>query len=287
MAAADVELNNAIAEATETLLKKAGKGGKETTETTEETQDTTESTEETTEETEETTDETDASSTTEELTESQLKEAQFLYKSLLNPELRGSIVAALAQQAGILKDNTPLETKKEVTEAKKGIAKIIEEALPEYPGLVAKLGPVIESIIENERNERNTEMEQIHAANVEKEVITELDLLAKETKGESRKFEVKMNQLMSDFSPGPNTTVKTYLRHLYTLATAGNTKAKVSSEMADKIRRNANNASERLATNTGTARTATLPDKKMSLNESVAWAQEQLAQQIVDGKKRK
>lgn len=267
MAGTDTELNNAIASAEETLLKEAGKTKAPVVEAQTEEQEQQEEAE---------TEEQPAGDlVTEELSESQLKEAQTLYKALLNPELRGGIVAALAEQAGILR-NQPLETKTEVKEAKKNIAAIIEEALPEYPGLATKLGPVIESIIESERSERNSEMETIHAQNVEREVISELDLLAKETKGESRKFEVKMNQLMTDFTPGPNVSVKSYLRNLYTLATASNTKAKVSSEMADKIRKNANNAADRLKTSTGTARTYELPNKKMSLNESIAWAQEKL-----------
>jgi hypothetical protein len=271
MAGTDAALQSAIAEAEGQLLKETGKTTTSPVET--QTTSTDDTKDDTTDDT--TSDDTSADSTTEELSESQLKEAQTLYKALLNPELRNGIVAALAEQAGILR-NQPLETKTEVKAAKKNIAAIIEEALPEYPGLATKLGPVIESIIDTERSERNSEMETIHAQNVEREVINELDLLAKETKGESRKFEVKMNQLMADFAPGPNTTVKNYLRNLYTLATASNTKAKVSSEMADKIRRNANNAADRLKTNTGTARTFELPNKKMNLNESITWAAEQL-----------
>jgi hypothetical protein len=211
---------------------------------------------------------------TDELTADEIKEAQRLYKYLKNPEMRGPIVAALAEQSGILK-NQPLETRKEVTKAEKGIAELIDEALPEYPGLSKKLGPVIEQIVQNERNERNAEMETIQQQNMEKEVVSELDSLARETKGESRKVESRMQQLMNDVQPGSNVTVKSYLRTLYTLATASGTQKKVSTEIADKIRRNANNASDRLKTTPGTARTATLPDKKMSLNDSVKWAIDQ------------
>lgn len=227
--------------------------------------------EETTEET--TTESTPSEETEEEetLSADQLKEAQTLYKLLLNPELRGGVVAALAEQTGLLR-NQPLETKKEVEVAKKGIAEIIDEAIPEYPGLSKKLGPVIESIIEAERNERAVEMEHITAQNVEKEVVSELDSLARETKGTSRKVEARMNQLMAEVSPGPNTTVKSYIRTLYTLATAGSASKTVSAEIADKIRRNANNAPDRLKTSPGTARTSEMPSKKMSLNESVNWA---------------
>jgi len=220
---------------------------------------------------------------TAELSPAQLKEAQTLYKALLDPNLRNSIVAALAEQSGLLK-NQPLETKKEVAEAKKGIAEIIDEALPEYPGLSKKLGPVIEKIIEGERNERDASMEQIHLQNVENEVKNELDILARETKGESRKVENRMAQLMNEISPGPNVSVKSYIRHLHSLATAGRSSAKVSAEIADKIRRNANHAPDRLKTSPGTARTVEAPTKKMSLNESVNWAIEQ-AYQNARGKK--
>jgi hypothetical protein len=205
-----------------------------------------------------------------ELSAEEIKEAQVLYKSLKNPSLRGPIVAALAEQSGIL--NRPLETAKQVTRAEKGIAELIDDALPEYPGLSKKLGPVIEQIVEAERLQRNAEMETVQQQNVERDVVTELDSLARETKGDSRKVETRMKEIMNDVQPGPNVTIKSYLRTLYTLATASGTQKKVSTEIADKIRRNANNAPDRLKTSPGTARTSTLPDKKMNLNDSVNWA---------------
>lgn len=257
--AADDALNTAIAEVEEQLLNESSK-------TVDEKDD--DSTEDTT------SDETDTSSTTEELTADQIKEAQTLYKLLLDPKQRLNIVAALAQDSGLLQ-NRPLETPKQVAKAEKGIAELIDEALPEYPGLSKKLGPVIEKIVETEREARTQETEQVHLQQVEQEVVRELDNLAKDTKGTSRKVENKMASLMNEISPGPNVTVKQYIRMLHTLATAGDTVQKTSAQIADKIRRNANNAPDRLNGSGGRAPSSEMPSKKMNLNDSVNWAIDQ------------
>ena len=252
------ELDDAISEAAEELAKQGGVTTEESTsDTTDDTAD------------EETTKETDN------LSEDEVKEAQTLYKLLKDPRQRLNIVAALAQDTGLLKPNVPLNTEKQVEKVEKSIAKLIEEALPEYPGLSTKLGPVIEQIVQNERESRAADMEKLNLTQVENEVTRELASLASETKGESRKVETRMAQLMEEVSPGPNVGVKSYIKTLYTLATAGNSRTKVSTEIADKIRRNANNAPDRLKGAAGTARTSEMPSKKMNINESIQWAIEQ------------
>lgn len=257
------DLEGAIAEAAEEILKDTPQTDATTTET-----DTSTDTNDSDVSTGETSDETDK------LSEKEIKEAETLYKLLKDPRQRLNIVAALAQDSGLLAPQTPLNTEKQVAKAEKGIAQIIDEALPEYPGLSKKLGPAIEQIVEAERESRAAEMEQVHLKSVEDEVASELALLAHETKGESRKLENKMSSLMNNISPGPNVTVKQYVRMLYTLATAGSQAQKTSAEIADKIRRNANNAPDRLKGAPGTA-DRSVPSKKMSLNESINWAIEQ------------
>src|SRR5580693_1571040 len=86
----------------------------------------------------------------ERLTAQQLKEAKDLYKALLNPAARGPLVQALAQQSGLNLSN--IETKKEAKVAKKDITARLKEALGDELGFLAdKMGPVIESVIEEER----------------------------------------------------------------------------------------------------------------------------------------
>lgn len=265
--AADDALNNAIAEVEEQLLS----DGDKKNEVVDDNKDD-DSADDTT------SDDTDASSTTDELTEDQIKESKTLYKLLLDPKQRLNIIAALAQDSGLLQQ-TPLKTEKQVEKAEKGIAKLIEEALPEYPGLSQKLGHVIEKIVEAEREERLQESEQNNIKQVEQEVVRELDVLARDTKGASRKVEKKMASLMNEISPGPNVSVKSYIRMLHTLATAGSTVQKTSEQIADKIRKNANNAADRLNGAGGRARSSEMPTKKMNLNESVRWAINQAYEQ--------
>lgn len=262
-------LNDAIANAEEQLLGQIDEGkstntNEETTVGTEETveSDGTEGTEEA------------PGQTGEELTEDQIKEAKTLYNLLLDPRQRKNIIAALAQDSGLLNE-IPLKTEKQVEKAEKSIADLIKEALPEFPGLTEKLGPVIEKIVQTERDQREQEAQAQHLISVENEVTNELNILARETKGSSRKVENKMAALMSEVQPGPNVSVKSYVRTLYTLATAGSTKQNVSAEISDKIRRNANNAADRLQTGGGRAPTNEMPTKKMNLNDSVNWAIQQ------------
>jgi hypothetical protein len=253
---AQEELDNAIAEAEEAILAEVDKGLNPEDKVDDKIDD----------------DKDDAvTSDDDELNETQIKEARTLYKLLLDPKQRMNIVAALAQDSGLL-NQLKVETPKQVEKAEASIAKLIEEALPEYPGLSTKLGPVIEKIVEAERESRAAEMQQIHVQNVEKEVISELSALATDTKGASRKLESKMVSLMNEVQPGENVTTKSYIRMLYTLAAAGGQKALVSANIADKIRRNSNNAADRLKTGSGAARTNEMPTKKMSLNDSVNWA---------------
>lgn len=258
---ADTELDDAIASATEEITKDLPKEDK----VDDKVDDTT---------TDDQTNDQQDDSTQDDLNEDQLKEAKLLYKTLLDPQQRLNVVAALAAQSGLLNQNTKLDTPKQVEKVEQAIGDIIREAIPEYPGLADKLGPAIEKIVEGVRAEQQETAEQMNLQQVQNEVDSELSNLARDTKGASRKLENKMASLMQEIAPGPNVTVKSYIRNLYALASAGSTQQRTTQVVADKINRNANNAADRLKTAPGTARTQESL-KKMNLNDSVKWAIEQ------------
>jgi hypothetical protein len=215
-----------------------------------------------------------------ELSEDQIKEAKILYNLMLDPKQRIGIIASLAQAEGLIgknADRSP-ETPKEVAKAKKAILDIFKEALPEFPALAEKLAPAIDQVLEQQREEHQEQMAQVQLQQLENNVTKEIEILRRETKGESSKVEARMAELSEQYLMGPNTSLKDYVRSLYTLATAGRTVQKTSANIADKIRRNANNAPDRLRSAPGSERTAAVPDKKMSLKQSVDWAIEQASQ---------
>jgi hypothetical protein len=171
-------------------------------------------------------------------------------------------------------DKTP--TKSEAVVAKREIKEIIKEKLgDQYAFLSDKISDAFEAVLTQERQDQETRFAEIQRTNVERDVVTNYERLAKETKGESKKFEARMAQL-SDEIPIGNMDIRTYIDRLYTLA-AGERKTSPQ-KIADQIRRNSNDVAARLPKGGATAvPEGKLPDKKMNLNESVAWATAQLS----------
>lgn len=212
-----------------------------------------------------------------ELSEAQIAEAKVLYNLMLDPKQRIGIIASLAQAEGLIGKGAekPIETKKDEVRVKRAIVDIFKDALPEFPALAEKLGPAIDQVLEQEREEHQEQMAQVQLQQLEINISKEIEILRRETKGESSKVETRMAELSEQYLMGPNTSLKDYVRSLYTLATAGRTSKTNTQQIADKIRRNANNAPDRLRSAPGSERTSELPDKKMNLKQSVEWAIEQ------------
>lgn len=211
------------------------------------------------------------------LSDTEADEARRLYKALRDPKTAGPIVAALAQQFKV--DVGQLQTKKDVIEAKTTIKDAVKEALgTKYEFLADQLGSAIEKALEIERQSNDTRFAELQQSNIEREVVTAYDKLSRDTKGESKRLEARMASLAEEIPIGKQ-NVETYIRRLYDVASA-ETKGRVAARVADKIRRNAGDAPSRLrATPAGTD--SPLPTKKMNLNESVAYALEE----ITKGKK--
>lgn len=211
------------------------------------------------------------------LSEDEQKESQNLYRLLKDPKTAKSVVAALAAQQGLLQSDSgkPL-TKPEERAARKEIKEILSDALgKDYQFLADKLSTAFEGVLEQERADSSARFAEIQRGNVEREVVANYEKLAKDTKGESKKYEARMAQLAEEIPIGSQ-DVRTYIERLYTVA-AGERKTSPQ-KVADQIRRNAGDASARLRTGAQAPTQNSIPDKKMSLNESVAWATEQLKQ---------
>jgi hypothetical protein len=207
-----------------------------------------------------------------ELSETQLLEARNLYKALIGPQAN-AIVAAMAQQVGILPNSSqqPL-TKKEEIAARREIKDIVKDALgPEYAFLQDKIGRIFDEVSAQQNAEYEARFAEVQQSQVERQVVDAYNSLASETKGQSKQFENRMAQLSEEIPIG-NMNVETYMRRLYTLAS--NEKKASPQKVADQIRRNAGDVPNRLRTSSaGPAEPEhKIPQKKMSLDESVNWA---------------
>lgn len=210
------------------------------------------------------------------MSDAEIAEAQNLYKALKNPTQRAAIVAALAQEAGLLTNQpqTKREEKAETVAAKRQVTDILKTSLGQYAFLADSLGPAIEEILKSQREEISSEFTALRQVNVEREVVTAYDKLATETKGASKNFEARM-AVLSEEIPIGDQNVETYMRRLYLIASSE--RKTPPQKVADQIRRNANDPQSRLKGTTAAAvKGPDIPNKKMNLNESVQWAADQL-----------
>ena len=208
------------------------------------------------------------------MSEAELREARNLYKLLKDKSTQKNIIAILARQAGLIESDT---TPKELRAAKKDLRAIVKEKLgPEYAFLTEKLGDVMEAVLESERQTVGEQLNVVSQKEVERETSSALDRLSRETKGESSKLESKMISLMDRIKPSDNLSVYEYLKDLYTLASSGKSAASAKAQIADKIRRNAGNAAERLqGKGAGAGGNPQGPEKK-GLRASVEYAMQQM-----------
>jgi KaiC/GvpD/RAD55 family RecA-like ATPase len=218
-------------------------------------------------------DEPPATTATEELSEAEAKEAKNLYQLLKNPATQKDVLRVLAKSAGVMED--PPTTVTEVRETKKDLMKILEDKLgPDLKWLVPKLGGALEEILEQERDDSQKSFETIEREKVENQVLTISEKLNRESKGEFNKLQGRMDQLASEILPAPGQSVEKYMRHLFIIAQAERGNKVDKNKLADRIARNASNASERTRSvndNTGGG-TQPKPGEKVSLKQAVAQA---------------
>jgi len=201
-----------------------------------------------------------------------LKEAKALYRAIKGDQ-GPAIIAALAQQAGLLK----AETKQEVKDNVKSLSQIVTEALgPEFKMLVPQMTRMMEAVLETARAEHSVKFNEIEQQNIQQMTNSAMEKVARENKISTEQLGKMIVPLTQEFLPGANTSAETYIRGLYKQATVGKFAAQDKAKIADKARRNASDAPSRLHT-AGSISEGKLPTKKMSLKESIAWAQQQIA----------
>lgn len=206
-----------------------------------------------------------------EFDEASLLEAKNLYKALKDPTSSRAVLAALAEQAGLLGgDNTPT-TKREVSAAKKEIKQILKEALPENMQFLAdQLGPAIQAVFDQERAENEERFRSVQETQIEAKTTLAMRDLARLTKGESSKLENKMAAIAKEMPPAEGISVDKYLKNLFVLAGGKLPQVGKESSKTSQIQRNATDLTARLKGTGGGPDKP--PDKKMSLDESIEFA---------------
>jgi hypothetical protein len=216
----------------------------------------------------------DAEDEESDLSDAEIAEARNLYKALKDPTTRSLVLTDLAQKAGITSDSS----KKEVKEAKRNIQNVLEEMLgKEYDFMIPKLSKALETIFEQERSERAADRQSVEARLVQRDVDSALGRLSRETKGESKRLEARMVQVMNQFPAAPDTDIYTYLHGIYSIASAGRATRAATAQVTDKIKKNSKDAFARLPSARGREDSGKPPNKKLNLNQSIKWAMDQLA----------
>jgi hypothetical protein len=225
----------------------------------------------------------DEGSGSEEETEEDIAEAKRIYKLLKNPTTATSLVRELARAEGILKEDAP--TPREIKEGKASIKDILKEKLGDkYEFLIPQLSDALETILAGERETHQQSVQQIQIDATKRETAEVLAKLARETKGESRKVESRMLELMNEFQIGPGVSIEKYLRGLYAQASSARDAKNATNSKNDKIRRNANDAPSRLQNSSSGAETRASgagadTNKPMTLKEAVNFAASQQTRQ--------
>ena len=214
-----------------------------------------------------------------------LAEAKRIYKLLQNPTTARSLVRELARAEGLLAEEPPTRT--EIREGKKAIKDILKEKLGDkYDFLTPALSEALEAILEGERAEQQQSVQQIQIDATKRETADVLSKLARETKGESRKLEPQMLELMNEFQIGPGVSIEKYLRGLLAQASSARTANKSQNQQNDRIRRNANDATSRLQSSSGAENNnrggtpaRVDPNRRLSVKEAVQLAASQQERQ--------
>ena len=210
-----------------------------------------------------------------ELTAEQIKEATNLYKLLSNKETQTQTLKILATQAGIaLNDGKLPETKKEIKDAVKNTVQILEEALgKDLAWLAPKLAAAFDQLLEKSEGKTKEQLESMKQTQIAKEVDNAYEKLARETNGESKKFESRMVGLADKLYPAPGMSTEEYVRMLYTIASASGEKKSAKLRLAEKINKNSKDVPGRLTeSSTSGGGKANTNNGRMSIKDAVRQA---------------
>ncbi|MGH7239770.1 MAG: hypothetical protein ACREHG_06845 [Candidatus Saccharimonadales bacterium] len=194
------------------------------------------------------------------LSKLEIVQARQLFSALKDPEQSGSIIDFLASNSGYKRPDEVV-TKKDEIAAKKDLAKHLEESLgDDFKWLAPKLGPAIESYINDIRDETNQTIEEKTSKLEEAHQETELRKYREEATHAEKDIAQKyyqdgkvpktvsdmMIKVMDRFQPTPEMSPTDYMNEVYQIAAmkTGGIPNEITKQQ--KINSNRNNAPSNL-----------------------------------------
>lgn len=193
----------------------------------------------------------------EELDEEERKEASKIYKLLKDPSEREGVLEVLAKRSGfklekaikeaVASDETPAD-------AADDIAATLKKALgKDYEWLADKLAPAIKQVVEKERKQTQKVLGEHEQRRIDTEVVQVTAKLNRESNGLFGRLQEKINALADEMLPSPGMSTEKYMRNLFMIAAGGKSTNSEKRTLAEKIRRNSNDPSIRMASQRGSA----------------------------------
>lgn len=205
------------------------------------------------------------------LTDKDKENATALYRALKNPETAKTIITELAKQAGLLGQTG--------NKAARTIVEIVQEQLgDEYSFLAPKIAPAIKAVVQEELKIINERYEQDKLRQAEDEVNQALADIHRITKGDIKKYENKIAQLLDEMPPSGKVPIKKHLMRLYTIAKQDESRQLAKTERLKKASENANDLGTRLSV-AGLSGKAKAVVGKVSLDQAVEEAFRKLERQ--------
>ncbi len=194
----------------------------------------------------------------------EINKAVQLYKALNDPQSGPKILKILAQEAGLLNTSNVTEQKK----IEKSIKEVLKESLGvEYQFLSDRIGDALEKILPDIAAKSTREISAKLELQERTALSKEIDLALNETFNQydsvPKSVEKRFNELIDEMPPVPGkTNPKVYFNRLIKIASdevgveltpskenksSSSNKSSLTSLMKDRINRNKNDASSRLA----------------------------------------
>lgn len=230
------------------------------------------------------------------LDETELAQAQQLYLALKDPEQAPAVIEYIAKQAGYSK----IETVKQAEEAKDAVLEALQESLgPDFEFLTPKLSKAINKILETKLSEHTQDIReniaQERESKIRGETTTAYTTLSQKYFGKDempQNVMAEMSKLMETYKPATGMTVSDYLKDM--LHTAASRldfdlrNVKKNQQNETRVAKNRTDAVGRLASERGAITEShvvgTPQNKKLSINEAIKRAEEEVSEKMLQEK---
>lgn len=191
-----------------------------------------------------------------------------LLKMLLDPETRGSVIRALAEQEGI--EFTSKKAAKKAIEDE--IKELMGDELDQIPAKTWKaIDKLVERRVESLKENYDAQLNNLTASMIQKEAEEATERM-REKYPDFNKFESRIQRLMKDVQPAENVPMFKHLKNLYFMAKGAGKGDEMTSEKTRRIKENSKEETLRSSSGKDDSKVKIGSGKKLSLEESIALA---------------